>query len=62
MKYVVIEKAKPYTRTRRGKLERVKGYGQETLPLGDTNEVRNFRKVKWQLGSRKKISYCWASV
>jgi len=26
MNYVVIEKARPYTRTRRGKLERVKGY------------------------------------
>lgn len=26
MKYVVLEKAKPYTRVRRGKMERVKGY------------------------------------
>jgi hypothetical protein len=26
MNYIILEKAKPYVRTRKGKLERVKGY------------------------------------
>ncbi len=29
MKYVILEKAKPYTRTKRGKLEQVKGYASK---------------------------------
>jgi hypothetical protein len=34
MNYVILQKAKPYTRVKRGKLERVKGYtGRPTHPL-----------------------------
>ena len=33
MKYVILEKAKPYSRTRRGKFERVRGYGQLIFPF-----------------------------
>ena len=33
MNFVILEKAKPYSRTRRGKFERVKGYGQLIFPF-----------------------------
>jgi len=40
MNYVILEKAKPYVRTRRGKLERVKGYtGRSALSTNDKKKI-----------------------
>lgn len=41
MKYVILQKAKPYTRTRRGKFERVRGYVGRIPQAGIDEKLRN---------------------
>jgi len=54
MLYVILEKARPYTRTRKGKLERVKGYvypgGYKFLGMDEWYEKH--KEELW--GARKK--------
>lgn len=49
MKYVVLMKAKPYTRTRKGKLEHVKGYQRVFSPALEEATV-------WQIGKDYGLS------
>jgi hypothetical protein len=45
MNYVILEKAKPYTRVRRGKLERVKGYASRIRLAKNLEKSFNLNKV-----------------
>jgi hypothetical protein len=45
MNYVILEKAKPYTRTKRGKLERVKGYAGKPIQVFHGTSKTRLRSI-----------------
>jgi hypothetical protein len=54
MKYVILEKAKPYTRVRRGKFEHVKGYAGRSIRAYHGSSVSGLKEIGLVEGVRSR--------